>query len=228
MASIRGSSPKLVTASLYVFSGVDGGGKSTQIDLLVQRLRSQGVRTTHVWSRGGYTPGFNLLKRVLRAVRPSSLPQPGRTAEREQRFRSPLVRKAWLTLAVLDLLWLYGLWLRLLKWGGKVVICDRYLDDTGLDFRLNLPDEQVERWLLWRLLVWLAPRPDAAFLFLVPVEESLRRSRLKYEPFPDSPATLQTRLEFYERLAAEGRWTRLDGLQTREQLHAAVCHGCGL
>ncbi len=45
-------------------------------------------------------------------------------------------------------------------------ICDRYLDDTRIDFALNFPEEHVETWWLWRFAVRFAPQPDVAFLHL--------------------------------------------------------------
>jgi thymidylate kinase len=92
-----------------------------------------------------------------------------------------------------------------------VVICDRYWQDTAIDFKLNFPQEDVQQWWLWKLLVFMTPLPDAAFLLLVPVEESIARSKLKNEPFPDSPEVLRGRLELYEAMATKNYWNVLDG-----------------
>ncbi len=207
---------------LLAFSGLDGAGKSTQIDLLLERLLNDGTPAHRLWIRGGYTPGFSLLKKLVRCGKPGTLPQPGRSVEREQRFQSQRTRRLWLTLAILDLMSYLGVWVRLLRWRGITVVADRYLEDTLLDFRLNFPQERVEEWWQWRLLRWLAPQPDHSFVFVVPVQESLRRSQLKAEPFPDSAEVLAARLEAYERLAASGNAQLMDGLLARETLHATV------
>ena len=67
-----------MSGSLFVFSGLDGAGKSTQIDLLTARLRQDGTRSQVLWSRGGYTPGMLLLKRIARRLLGKSrVPAPG-------------------------------------------------------------------------------------------------------------------------------------------------------
>lgn len=205
---------------IIAFSGLDGAGKSTQIDLLIERLRREGRRPVYLWTRGGYTPGFERAKALLRRLRGGVLPPSGRNAQRERAFRNPWVRRAWLVLALLDLLWVYGLLLRWWRLWGCAVVCDRYLLDTRIDFRLNYPQEHVERWLLWRLLVWAAPQPDAALMLLVPVEESLRRSDAKGEPFRDPPEVLAQRLAAYRSLAAGDPWRVLDGRRPAGELAA--------
>ncbi|HVF91890.1 MAG TPA: hypothetical protein VNH22_17625, partial [Blastocatellia bacterium] len=165
--------------SLIVFSGLDGAGKSTQIRLLMERLESEGRKPICLWTRGGYTSGFGALKSALRRLSRGGAPEPGHTPGRERAFKSPATRRAWLALAVLDLTRVYAVHLRLWLWRGRTIVCDRYLWDTLIDFRLNFPEEPVERSFLWKALDKLTPRPDAAFLMLVPVAESVRRSDIK-------------------------------------------------
>jgi thymidylate kinase len=98
---------------------------------------------------------------------------------------------------MLDMFLLYALYLRFLHWAGRVVICDRYVADTRIDFSRNFPNQFSTSHWLWRLLVAATPRPDIHFLLYVPIGVSLARSREKDEPFPDSPATLEYRLNEY-------------------------------
>lgn len=213
---------------LVAFSGMDGAGKSTQIDLLVRRLDKHGCKVVRFWSRGGYTPGMIALKHLARTLCPGRLPPAGPSASRTRAMESSPTRKLWLCLAILDLLFWYAVWLRVKRLCGYWVILDRYLDDTALDFRLNFPRERVMEWRLWRMTVRLAPRPHAAFLLLLPVEESERRSALKHEPFPDPPQRLRERLEHYSRLAGTGRWKHVDGCRPAADIHRDVCLTCGL
>lgn len=207
---------------LIVFSGTDGAGKSTQIAKLDEALRNQGERTARFWARGGYTPLFSFLKAGMRRAKPGSLPKPGVSTERVQRFQSSRVRKIWLTIAILDLVLCYVVWLRAKLWMGKTVLCDRYLEDTLLDFGRNFPQERVGQWLVWRVLVDLSPMPDCRFLLLVPPEESARRGKLKNEPFPDSPETLAWRYTGYQELAKGGDWLVLDCLQSIDQVQMRI------
>ena len=209
--------------ALIVFSGLDGAGKSTQIGLLMDRLHQIGRKHRYIWTRGGYTPLFERLKIVLRGFTKQSLPPSGQSSRRTQIIAHPLIRRLWLMLAMLDLMRVYGILLRWWRWRGQIVICDRYLWDTWVDFRLNFPQECVDRWGLWRFLSWITPKPDTAFLLLLPVVESVRRSDLKGEPFRDSPEVLAQRLAHYQSLAAEhGIWHILDGQRSIPDLEAEI------
>lgn len=209
---------------LVTFSGLDGAGKSTQIELLIERLRQRGREPAYLWTRGGYTPLLEFLKKLLRRLPGRAVPPSGNNPQRARAFRRRWVRRLWLTLAQLDLLWVYGVQLRWRRGRGQIVICDRYLWDTRLDFRLNFAQENVPGWRLWRLLARVTPRPDASFLLLLPVEESVRRSDLKGEPFRDAPEILAQRLAQYQTWAREdkSRWRVLDGRRPIEELAAEV------
>lgn len=203
---------------MIAFSGLDGAGKSTQINLLTEQLRQRGFATKYVWARGGYTPWLEGLKRLARRMLGRKLPPAGHSQQRSQTFRKGGVRRLWLMLAMLDLVWVWGVQLRWWKWRGQAIICDRYLWDTLIDFRLNFSHEQVERWLMWRLLRRAIPQPDAMFLLLIPVEESMRRSDIKGEPFRDPPEVLAKRLAQYQSLATNVPWQVLDGRQSVSDL----------
>ena len=212
-----------MTNPLVAFSGLDGAGKSTQIALLAAHLRRQGQEPVVIWTRGGYTPLFSALKTLLRRLSGRRLvPEAGPSQQRSQTMARPAVLRLWLTLAMLDLVWIYGVRVRMERWRGRPVICDRYLWDTEIDFRLHYPQARVDRWLLWRLLVRLTPRPDAAFLMSIPLEESMRRGRLKNEPFPTPPDLLARRKEIYESSARRNSLLVLDGLQPVDQLAGEI------
>jgi len=203
---------------LIVFSGLDGAGKSTQIKFLVQYLHSRGRLTKFIWTRGGYTSLFNGLKNLLRKLMGGRVPPSGRNEKRKQVMRSKRVQKLWLVIALFDLLRVYTFQIRFWLWSGKIVICDRYLIDTLIDFKINFKDQNVEQWFLCKLLLWTSPQPDISFLMLIPVEEALKRSEQKDEPFPDSPEILAKRLGRYKELLDDKNWTILDGLKSKEEL----------
>lgn len=183
---------------MIAFSGLDGAGKSTQIELLQTYFSSNNKKSQLFWSRGGYTPGMELLKQLMRKSSSSSIPKErGNTKAREVSFSKPLIRKTWLSLAILDLMFFYGVFIRFKELFGTKVICDRYVFDTSIDFKLNFPQENVEKWVLWKLMKLLAVKPQKHFVLTISVNESIRRSKLKNEPFPDSRGVLEKRLEDY-------------------------------
>ena len=214
---------KMHKGKVIVFSGLDGAGKSTQIKRTSIFFDAHHIHYQYLWTRGGYTSGFHTVKMFLRKIsRGKVLPPGGENSERKRAFSSPVVRKIWLTVAILDLIRVYGFQIRIWLNRGVTVICDRYLLDTLVDFRLNFPQDQVETWLLWKILVRLTPQPDAALLLVIPVEESLHRSDLKGEPFRDSPDTLLKRLTQYQSLASNGSWHVIDGKRTPEEVEANI------
>lgn len=212
-----------MTNLLVAFSGLDGAGKSTQIALLAAHLRSQGQDPVVIWTRGGYTPLFSALKKLLRRLSGERMvPQAGPSQQRSQTMAQPAILRLWLSLAMLDMMWVYGARVRTERWRGRPVICDRYLWDTEIDFRLNFPQARFDRWLIWRLLVRITPRPDAAFLLSIPVDVSVHRSRLKDEPFPTPPELLAWRTEIYDIAAQRDSLLVLDGERPADQLASEI------
>ena len=222
------ASEKRLRRSLIAFSGLDGAGKSTQIELLRRRLRDRGVETTVVWVRVGYTPAFSRLKSLARRLAGGHLPAPGPGKRRSAAFGRSWLRRAWLAGALLDVAWVLAVRVRLLRRRGRVVLCDRHLVDTLIDLRLNFPMEAVERWWLWRAVERLVERPEASFMLLIPVAESQRRSDLKGEPFRDAPDVLEARLAHYRALAASSRCTILDGSEPAADIAATIAATVGL
>lgn len=208
--------PLQKTNQLIVFSGTDGAGKSTQIERLRVRMQRNEVPVLRIWSRGGYTPGMELLKSLGRFTRRFSRArwQTGNTNFRETSEQKPasIIWRTWLFLACLDLVLYWAVYIRLQLLCGKTVICDRYLFDTQLDFERKFPTIAFQRWLVWRTLCYVTPVPDVTFLLFVDAETSQERSRQKNDPFPDSIETLQWRLKRYLEmdLTVGGRILQID------------------
>lgn len=182
---------------LITFSGIDGAGKSTQIVILKKNLAHQGIKVKHIWARGGYTKGFETLKKIIRLIFRNKLPESGISEKRTKIIAKPWIAKLWIRIAILDLILLWCLYVRVLKIMGYYILCDRYIEDTALDFKRNFSLIDVNKMFLWRFLIKFAPKPNHAFLFLIPLQVSLERSLKKNEPFPDDEETLSWRLREY-------------------------------
>jgi len=182
---------------LITFSGIDGAGKSTQIIILKKNLAQKGIKVKHIWARGGYTKGFEALKKILRFIFRKRLPKSGISEKRNKIIAKPWIAKLWIRIAIIDLILLWCIYVRVFKIMGFYILCDRYIEDTALDFKRNFNLIDVNKMLLWRFLVKFAPKPNHAFLFLIPLRVSLERSLKKNEPFPDDEETLRWRLQQY-------------------------------
>jgi thymidylate kinase len=210
---------------VIALSGLDSAGKTTQRDLLVDGLRARGLAPITIWTRAGYTPGLRAGRRLLRALAGGRKPArrgvseaPGRYPRRASNLGHPLRRRLWLTAALLDLLFVYGVRLRLWRARGRSVLCDRYLLDCVVDFRVNFPGDRIETWPLWRLVRRLSVRADAAFCILVPPEISLERSRRKERFHWETAEVLRERHRQYAAAAAELGVTVLDGCRPAEEV----------
>lgn len=202
-----------------VFSGLDCSGKSTQIEILKKNLKQKDKKVLVFWSRGGYTNGFQKLKDVIRIFFDKKLPKSGNSPERDKAFSNPIIRKLWLTIAMLDLVYYYCIYLRFKSIVGFNIICDRYLMDTFIDFKLTYPLNKTEKMFLWKILELFSKKPDFHFVSTIPVSESVIRSKFKYEPFPDSPETLAKRLEIYnEFLKNHENLIFIDGLRDKNYI----------
>jgi thymidylate kinase len=209
-------------AVIISFSGLDGSGKSTQIQKLREQLELLGLNPKVLWSRGGYTSGMEALKKLLRATSGKMIPPSGKSTERDRLFGKRLIRKTWLFLAMLDLIRVYGIQLRWWSWMGRPVILDRYLVDTQIDFRMGFEQEAITEWWMWKLLKWLAPKPNAGFFLTLPVEQSHRRAKEKGDPFLLDLETMVKKSGFYQAQAKKERWIELDALQEKEMIAQVV------
>ena len=208
---------------IVFFSGLDCSGKSTQIEILNKKLKKDKQKVLVFWSRGGYTNGFQKLKDVIRGFSGKKLPKPGFTPEREKALSNPIIRRVWLTIAMIDLFYYYAIYLRIKYFLGYNIICDRYLLDTNIDFKLTYPKNNTDKWVLWRLIEIFALKPDFHFVSTVPVKESVIRSKFKFEPFPDSPEILAQRLELYNKDLKKNRsLIFIDGLRDKNEITTEI------
>jgi thymidylate kinase len=208
---------------LISLSGLDSAGKSTQIEKLEFFLNKNNQKTKVIWSRGGYTPLFNFLKVLLRSVTSNKLPSSGESKQRDQAFEKKWISTLWLNIAIIDLIIFYAIYFRLLNLFGYTVISDRYLYDTYVDWKLGFKNNKFEVTCLWKILKYLSPIPKSSFLLTISVEEALRRSSLKNEPFSEDVLTRENRRKIYNELINKGHWKYIiDAHQTVDEVWSKI------
>jgi thymidylate kinase len=163
------------TAPLLVsFSGIDGAGKSTQIEHLRAALASPGCPVTQLafWDDVVVFSRFRegVTHKVFKSEKGVGVP--GKPVQRRDKnvraWYLSLLRSA---LYLLDALHLRRVVARARRSGAAVIIFDRYLYDE----LANLPlQKRLARWFL-RFAGALAPRPDLSYVIDANPEEACAR-----------------------------------------------------
>ena len=121
------------------------------------------------------------------------------------------------------MIFLYSIYFRILNVLGYIIIADRYIWDTFVDFKMKFRRDSFESYFLWKTLLVLLPKPDISFLIVIPVEVSLERSNKKNEPFSENLETRKNRIKIYEKLIDKDKWNILvDGTRSIDEVWGEI------
>lgn len=173
-------------AFLISFSGLDGAGKTTQIENLLASLADRGLGSVLLafWDDvvvlSRYREGF--VHRVFKSER--GIGAPGKPVNRrDKNVRGWHVNFARHGLYLLDAINLRRVVARARRSGADVVIMDRYIHDE----LANLPLENPLTRAFVRLAAAIAPKPDVAYMLDAdPVEARARKPEYPLDFLVDS------------------------------------------
>ncbi len=178
-----------MTGLFITFEGTEGGGKSTQIQLLAQRLRNAG-RIVRVLREPGGTPIGEEIRHTLKHSDANHAMTPEAELLLMNASRAQLVREV----------------IRPALAAGEVVLCDRFYDSTtayqGYGRQLDL--DAVRRVIDFAVG---STRPHLTLLLQVPVAVSEERRRSRNALANSDAITQRDRMEeadraFFERVDA--------------------------
>jgi thymidylate kinase len=172
----RHNPPRMVS-----FSGIDGAGKSTQIDALRARLAESGlrVRVLAFWNEIACLTQFreSLGHSIFKGDKGVGSPA-APIERRDKNVQSPVMTASRFVLYLIDALSARHVFRKLLRSNADVVIFDRFVYDELANFPLK---NRFNR-LYVRLLMKLVPRPDISYVLdASPTEARARKPEYPLE-----------------------------------------------
>lgn len=203
------------------FSGIDSAGKTTQIDMLMEYCKKNNIDAKRLWGKARGTPGVEFLKSIVR--RDKKMEHQEKMEYRKAFFQNTKKKRLLLIISLLDLIWYFGIYYRIESLFHRITILDRYVWDTFVEVKTEFTGIDFEKWLLWKIVVIISPKPKHSFLFVIPAEESLRRDVQKGDLDADHVELKREKIDLYLSLKDAGKWMHvMDGMQSREELNESV------
>jgi thymidylate kinase len=201
---------------LVAFSGVDGSGKSTQVDLLEESFEKVHVGVLRIRSR--WRPVLSLpLLMIMRRLGYARVHRAGGVYIVETRLPSRGGLTAlWCILTQIENIVKTGVKLVFPLLLGRTVICDRYALDMVVDGMAGLHDPPGRTRLGFRLL-HLLPTPNFAFFMDIDPDVAFKRK-------PDLPGIEDyvERLRLYRELSSRWSVTIVNARVSPETIHGRV------
>lgn len=159
-------------------SGLDGSGKTTLANQLVEYLKSKGYKTKYVWIRSPHTFAYLISRILMRLGWRRTFRNPnGIAISRFKLYEGTFARKIWPAIEFFSIipLIIFKVWLPNLL--GYRIICDRYVIDSLVSIALTTRDMNFPDSFLGALLLKTMPKKCASLFLDADLSTVLKRRR---------------------------------------------------
>jgi thymidylate kinase len=202
-------------AKLICFVGVDGSGKSTQINLLRQSITKKGLRCRSFWL--GWIPYVSSPLRFFTKKRGYTK----REYYRSHEYTIPFFYKnkllAFLFPFIMLFDYLYLIYLQILprKINNDYLLLDRYAYEIIIRMHESSRLQSLKRFFIW-LIPHIFPKPD--YTILIDINERTVENRK-----PEFPSSIiKERRQQYLKLAEKYGFFIIKGIKSKEKINQAI------
>ena len=211
--------------NLIIFTGMDGSGKTTAAEFLVNYLRGRGCSTKLVWIKSSHTLAYLLTQFFSRFQYERTIYNPNKVKIRQ--FKSSDIgsfRKIWPLIEFASVVPLIILKVYLPMLFGFTIVADRYLIDTVISIATRVEQPCFIEGFFSKCLLEMIP----SYSVLIHLECSygvLIKRRVDIE-FTDSE--LRQQIRFYALLSRELGATTIDTTNNFQENRALILKTVGL
>jgi dTMP kinase len=204
---------------LIALCGIDGSGKTTQIELLEKYLRRRGIRVKRIWFRwpAFFSYPFLALCRLLGYTKWKTASRSNvRYAERSF-YKNIALAKLWPWFFTLDAFIYLFIQIKTRRILSYTILCDRFIPDIVVDIMCEVRDYQLPKRLAGRLLLSLIPKNSK--LIVIDVAENI-----SYDRKNDIPSInyLKERRKLYLTLAKTLKMSVINGEEEVSKVHKEI------
>lgn len=166
---------------IIAFSGTDGIGKSTQLEKILNLLEHDSIDYRVKYIRGGCTTFAKLYRHLIAFLGIDS--------------SSTLILKIGLNISIIELIYHWGIKLRWMNRKHRVILCDRYVWDTYVDFvqKYNYCETG-----LWDILIRIVPKPNISILYMANEETIIKRLQKKEPHLDNNYYSVKSAMDIYK------------------------------
>lgn len=177
--------------------GIDGSGKTTHVNLILEHLREKGVKCQYKWLRFHHLLSLPLLAfcRVAGYTRLSTLGN-FQSCSYHEFYKSKFVSVVYPWILFFDTYLFTTVKVYIPMYFGISIVCDRFVYDTLIDTSVATKDHDIYKKSVGKLFLKLIPK-NSHFVML-DLDKSLifsRRPELKYD------LTFDERYKLYQKYA---------------------------